>query len=233
MLLMFAVCACAPHGPFSSAGSGPAPPRVAEPGYQCRYVRHGDFGTISANFDIPRSGAPPRGSVRWEAPDQSQPLLFSSEWQLTRSRHFRREDGQARISAPLADDDVQSDYIDLYVRAGPEQRFTNPYTMNDSMLDGGGGLIHEAWTNLWHFNTGWSEIIAFGRRYPRFYLFAVRDLALNRPVMFARFEIDPAPFLRADQPVQMALDEVERMIATPALSCAAVPDLPPPPIIVT
>jgi hypothetical protein len=102
------------------------------------------------------------------------------------------------------------------------------------MLDdrGGGGFVHSLGDNLYFYNVGWRDLIDFGKRYPQFYLFGVRDMALNRPVILARFAVDPAPLFRAERPVELALDKVERMIADPARFCPAVDDLPPPPIVI-
>jgi hypothetical protein len=118
------------------------------------------------------------------------------------------------------------------VRSAARPRFTNPYTIDATVLDVGGGLAHLIGSDLHHFNTGWREIVDFGRRYPIFYLFAVRGLSDNRPKTLARFEMSPAPFLRADEQVQGVLDEAERMIAAPASSCSAVDDLPAPEIFI-
>lgn len=231
-LLVLAMSAGVPHQAIGAAGSAPAD--VAEPGYQCDFETRGSFGTISAHFDVPRSGAAPRGSVRWEAwRDRSDPLLFGAEWSLTRSRHFRRDDGSARITAPLPPVAETSPYIGLYVRSDPNSRFSNPTILDKSMLDGGGGLVHMGGDNLYFFNVGWRKVVAFGRRHSRLYLFGVQNMALNRPVILAKYEIDPTPFLQADDPVQAALDKVEHMIADPARSCSAVDALPPPPIFVS
>ena len=175
----------------------------------------------------------PRGAVRWEAPQvRSQPLLFSAEWRPTASGRFQRDEGEARISAPLPPAAEREVYVSLHVRSERDPKFTNPTVIDDTMLDGGGGLMHMAGSNLYFFNARWRDVVAFGKDHPRLYLFAVRNLALNRAEILAQFEIDPAAFVQADTPIRAALDDVERMVATPAASCSAVDDLPPPPIVV-
>lgn len=237
MLLLFAACACAANGavnpPPSTQVQTKLSQHVSEPGYQCHFETRGGFGTFSASFDVPSSGAAPRGSLLWEAPpDASQPVLLSAEWRLTKAGQLMSSDGGARLSAPIPANATNS-YIDLHVRADPESTFTNPYRMNlETMLPGGGGLVNDG-GNLYFFNTSWREVVDFARRHRRFYLFATRDLALKRPVIVARFEIDSAPFIRADGRVDEALDAVERMIANPAESCSAVDDLPAEPITFT
>jgi hypothetical protein len=238
ILLLFAAYACAaseaanpqPRGQAQTQLSQPA----SEPGYQCHFETQGDFGTFSASFDVPRSGTAPRGSLRWEAArGASQPVLLSAEWRLTRAGQLLSRGGGARLSAPLPANSTNSFYIALHVRADPKSTFTNPYRMNsETMLLGGGGLTNDG-SNLYFFNASWRDMVDFARRHRRFYLFATRDLALNRPVIIARFEINSTPFIRADGHVREALDAVESMIANPAESCSAVDDLPPEPIIVT
>lgn len=42
---------------------------LAQPGYECRYEREGDFGKVSAQFEVPRKGQPSEWPyLRWEAP---------------------------------------------------------------------------------------------------------------------------------------------------------------------
>ena len=228
ILLAVGLSACAAHPPV---GSG----HVAAPGYQCAFEMHGAFGTIAAHFSVPRSGGAPWGEVRWEAlRDKAQPLLFSAEWPFTPSRRFRRDAGWARISAPLPPDAEKSSYVGLHVRADPHSRFMNPTKLDKSMLDreGGGGLIHINGDNLYFYNVSWRSIVAFGRRYPKYYVFGVRDLALNHAVILAQFEVDAAVFLQAENPIQEALGKAERMLANPATLCTAVNDLPDRPIVV-
>lgn len=229
MLLLFAV-------PYATQGAGISGARrssqhVAEPGYRCHFERDGPFGTFSATFDVPRSGAPPRGSVHWKSGrDQSHPTALSADWDLSTSVHFNAADGEATITAPLPKRAERLIYLDLLVSAEPNRKFSNPYSVDASVLDDIGGVVHNKGSNLYFFNARWGDVVDFSRRHSRFYVFAVRDLALNRPVTLARFEIESAPFIRANKHVPTVLRDVQHMIENAPRACSAVNDLPAAPI---
>jgi hypothetical protein len=207
---------------------------IAEPGFQCHFETRGNFGAFSASFDVPRSGAPPRGSVQWQAlHDSSFPALLGAEWLPSRTGQYSVNDGQARITAPLPSG--SDEYVDLFVRSDPDSKFANPQRINSQTMlwEGGGGLVHARGTNDYFFNAAWHDIVGFSRRHSVFYVFGVRDLPLNRAVILARFKIDSRPFIQADKRVRVVLNKAARMLANPVQYCSAVDDLPPGPIIVT
>jgi hypothetical protein len=100
------------------------------------------------------------------------------------------------------------------------------------LWEGGGGLVHFRGSNDYFFNAPWRAMVGFSRHHSVFWLFGIRDLPLNRPVILARFEINPRPFLRADERVREVLAHAEHIITNPVQNCSAVDDLPPGPILV-
>ena len=190
------------------------PPAKPQPGYQCRYERQGDFGEISADFEIPREGTatiPP--FLRWET--VGAPLLapqISAAFYRSEDGRFRIENGYATISWHVWDPKRRPLTLSLQLRSRPEAPRFGQAALAGGFEQSGGPF---------HLNVDWSDVVSFARGARELHLVAID----RKRRVVAATPVDGTIFERAEPHILAALGEVEAIIANPAAACDYLEDL--------
>jgi hypothetical protein len=199
-----------------------ASPPAAQPGYHCQYERHGDYGRLSADFEIPREGrAEPPAYLRWEAATAPFPAPYvSAAFYRMADGHYRIENGYASISWHVWDPRRRPLTLSLQLRSRPEApRFGRAALAGD--FDRSGGPFS--------MDVDWSDVASFARGARELHLVAINR---ERQVV-ATTMIDRTIFERAEPHIIAALGEIEAIVSNPAATCEFLDDLRSNDIIVT
>lgn len=191
----------------------PAAPVAAQPGYHCDYQQQGDYGRLSADFEVPQNGQPsPPAYLRWEAVGQAYPgPQVSAAFYRMPDGHYRIENGYAAISWSPTGLGRNPRTLSLQLRSRPEApRYTRGAIA--SAFERGGPL---------HLEVDWSDMAAFARGARELHVVAVD----RHYRLVGTTPIDRSVFERAEPHIVTALGELERLIAHPAGTCEFLEDL--------
>lgn len=195
---------------------------LAQPGYECRYEREGDFGKVSAQFEVPREGQPSEWPyLQWEAPDGpiKEPHVGAGFFRTADGR-YRIENGYASISWHVWAPDRRPLTLSLQLRTRPEPpRYSRAALAGEFRRSGG----------PFGLTVDWSDLAAFARVARELHLVALD----RRYRLVATAPLDPALVTRAEPHIVEAFRELEAMIADPEPNCTFLEDLRSNDIVVT
>ena len=205
-----------------AGAQAPARPPAPQPGYHCSYDRQGDYGSLSADFEVPRDGhAPVPAYLSWAAGGATyRDPHISAAFYRRADGHYRVDNGFAAISWWVAIPRGRTLNLSLQLRTRPEPQLYSRALLASEFERTGGPL---------HVSVDWSDIAAFARGARALYLVAVDR---HRRVV-ATAQIDQSVFARAEPHIVAALSELEAIIANPAATCEFLDDLRSNDVIVT
>lgn len=201
--------------------TNPVAHRAPDPGYSCSLEKRGDFGLITASFELSLRAGWRSDFLTWDAGDGefANPWITAA-WYRTAERRFEMENGYVSITRHISLAKRQTLDLKLYLRtiAGAPRY---PGSIMASEYERSGGP--------YHFRAEWSEVAALARGSPRLHLVAVdrKHKVVDDTV------IDGAIFARATPHVEAAMRDLEAMIDNPSRACTFVEDLGTDDIVVT
>ena len=208
---------------FVTVAAAPAK-RTPEPGFACKIEHRGDFGLITADFQIMDSGETRPGYVKWDAGDGN----FRNPW-IT-AAFFRQKDGGYSLGYG---------YVSI-MRHIREQRPGKPprplklaleLTTNPVVAFGGSRMAGklERSGGPFHLELDWTDAAALAKGSARLYLVARNA----RHEVVDRIDIDRTIFGRAEPHIVAAFAEIDRMTRRPSEFCTHADDLGTDDIVIT
>ena len=187
--------------------------RKAEPGYSCSLEKRGDFGLISANFELSLSAGWRNHFLNWDAGDGefANPWITAA-WFRTADGRFEMDNGYVSIMRHITVPKARALDLKLHLRTiAGAPRFKGSVISSDYQRSAG----------PYHLNADWSEVAALARGAPRLHLVAMdrKHKVVDDTV------IDSAIFAKATPSIQAAMRDLEAMMNNPSGTCTFVDDL--------